>query len=79
MTKRACGDSITLDNNDPRSLEIAQHSESGPFSIRIDYSVHDGYVRNSLLSDPVIYYDDESVVNDVIRGSGKPCFVSHMR
>ena len=73
MTKRASGDSITLDNYDSQSLKISQQSETGPFLIRIDHSVHDGYARNSFLSDPVIYFDDESVVNDVVGGSGKPC------
>ena len=29
---------------------ICQQLETGPF--RIDHSVHDGYARNSLLSDP---------------------------
>ena len=58
MTK----DSITLDNCDPQSLEFAQQLESGPFLIRIDHSVHDGYGRNSPLSDPVIDFEDESVV-----------------
>ena len=73
MTKRARGDSITLDNCDSQSLEFVQQLETGSLLIRIDHSVHDGYARNSLLSDPVIYYDDEFVVNNVIQGSGKPC------
>ena len=73
MTKRGSGDSITLDNYDSQSLECVQQAETGPFFLRIDHTVHDGYARNSPLSDPVIYYVDESVVNNVIQGSGKPC------
>ena len=66
LTKRASGDSITLDNYDLQSLEFAQQLETGPLLTRIDHSVHDGYARNSLLSDPVIFFDDESVVKNVI-------------
>ena len=70
MTK----DSITLDSYDPQSLEFAQQLETGPFLIGIDHSVHDGHARNSPLSALVIDFDGESVVNNVIRGFGKPCF-----
>ena len=73
MTKRESGDSITLDNCDSQPLALSQHLETGPFLIWIDHSVHDGYPRDSPLSDPVINYNDESVVNNVIHGSGKPC------
>ena len=73
MTKRANGDSITLDNDAPQSLEFAQQLETGPFLIRIDRSIHDSYVRDSLLDDPLIDSDNESVVNNAIRGSRKPC------
>ena len=64
--KRASGDSLTLDNYDSQSSNFAQQSETGPFLIRIDHSVHDGYARNSPLGDLVICCDDESVVNNVI-------------
>ena len=73
MTKRAGGDSITLDKYDLQSLKFAQQLETGPFLTKIDHSVHDGHARNSLLSDPVVFCDGESVVNNVIQGSGKPC------
>ena len=74
MTKRASEDSITLDNYDPQSLEVARQIGTRLFTTRIDHSVHDGYVRNSLLNDLVIDCDDVSVVNNVIRGSGEPCY-----
>ena len=64
VTKRASGDSITLDNYDSQLLEFAQQLETGSLLIRIDHSVHVGL---SPLSDRVIYYDDESVVNNIIR------------
>ena len=57
MTKRASGDSITLDKYDPQSLEFAKQAETEPLMIGIDHSVHDGCARNSLVSDPVIYYE----------------------
>ena len=59
--KCASEDSITFDNYDPQSSEFARQVKTGAFLIRIDRSVHDGYVRNSLLNDPLIDYDDESV------------------
>ena len=61
------------DDYDPPSLEFAQQLETGPLLIGIDHSVHDGYARNCPLSDPVILYANESVVVNVIQGSGKPC------
>ena len=73
MTKRVHEGSITLDDFDSQSLEIARQLGTKSFLIRIESSVHDGHVRNSLWNYPVIDYDDESVVNNVIRGSGKPC------
>ena len=54
----ASGDSITPTYDDPQSLEYAQQLQTGTFLIRIDHAVNDGYARDCLLSDPVIYYDD---------------------
>ena len=73
MTKRVHEGSITLDDFDSQSLEVARQLGTKSFLIRIESSVHDGHVRNSLWNYPVIDCDDESVVNKVIRGSGKPC------
>ena len=63
ITKRASGDSITLDNDDPQSLNSPNNQRLGS---TVQYT--SSYVRNSLLDDPLIDYDNESVVNNAIRG-----------
>ena len=72
MTERERERLITLDDNDPQSLEVTRQVETGLFLIGIDHSVYDDYVRNFLLDDLVIDFDGKLDVNNVIRGSDKP-------
>ena len=58
MTKRARDGSITLDDFDAQSLEVARQGRTGLFVIRIDHLKYNDYVRNPLLDDLVIVRDD---------------------
>ena len=73
MTERERERPITLADYDPQSLEVARQLGTEPLLTGIDHSVYDDYVRNSLLHDFVIYFDGKSDVNNVTRGSDKPC------
>ena len=49
MTKRVRDGSITVDDDDAQSLEVARQVGTGLFMIRIDHLVYDDYVCNPLL------------------------------
>ena len=69
MTKHVRDDSITLDNYDAQSLEVARQLVIGLFMIWIDHSIRDDYASNPLLNDLVIDFDDELGVCSVVRDS----------
>ena len=73
--------SITLDDYDAQSLEVARQVETGLFMIRIDHLIRDEYACNPLLNDLAIDLDDETGINSVARDSENRIFpiVSHMR
>ena len=54
MTKRVREGSITLDDYEAQSLEVARQVGTGLFMIRIDHLIRDDYVCNPLLNDLVI-------------------------
>ena len=68
MTKREREHSITLDDYDPQSSEVARQLGTESFLIRIDHSVHDDYVCNFLLDDLVISSGTKPDVSNVARG-----------
>ena len=51
--------SITLDDHDAQSLEVARQLETGLFMIAIDHLIRDNYACNPHLTYLVIYLDDE--------------------
>ena len=51
MTKRVRDGSITLDDYDAQSLEVARQVGTGLFVIRIDPLINDDYASNPLLND----------------------------
>ena len=69
MTKRVRDGSITLDDYDAQSLEVARQVVIGLFMIRIDHVIRDDYTSNPLLDDFVIDFDDELGVYNVARDS----------
>ena len=69
MTKRVRDGSITLDDYDALSLEVARQVGIGLFMIRIDHLIRDDYASNPLWNDLVIDFDDESGVDNVARDS----------
>ena len=71
MTKRVRDGSITLDDYDAQSLEVAGQAGAGLLMIRIDHLIRDDYVCNPLLSDLVIDLGDELDVNNVARDSDR--------
>ena len=62
-------DSITLDDHDAQSLEVVRQVGTGLFMIRIDHLIHNNYVRNPLLDDLVIDFDDEPRIDSTARDS----------
>ena len=69
MTKRVRDGSITLDDYDAQSSEVARQVVAGLFMTRTDHLIRDDYVCDPLLGDLVIDFDDEPDVNSVARGS----------
>ena len=63
MTKRVRDGSVTLDDYDSQSLEVARQVGTGLFVIRIDHLIYNDYVCNLLLNDLVIDFDDEPGVD----------------
>ena len=68
MTKRVRKGSITLDDYDSPSLEVARQVGTGLFLIRIDHLTHDDYVCYLLLDDLVIDLGAKPDVKNVARG-----------
>ena len=54
LTKRVRDGSITLDDYDAQSLEVARQVETGLFMMRIVHLIYNDYVCNTLLNDLVI-------------------------
>ena len=73
MTKRVHEGSITLDDNDSQSLEVARQEGTGLFTIRIDHFVYDDNVCNLLFGDLVIDSGAKPDVNNVARGPHQLC------
>ena len=71
-TKRVREGTVTLDDYDAQSLEVAQQEGTGLFMIRIDHLIHDVHVYNPLLDDLVIDVGAELDVNNVARGPHQP-------
>ena len=46
MTKRVRDGSITLDDYDAQSIEVARQVVTGSFMIRIDHLIRDNYASN---------------------------------
>ena len=82
MTKRVREGSITLDDYEAQSLEVARQVGTGLFMIRMDHSIRDDYVCNPLLNDLVIDFGDDLDVNNVARDSDQSnssdCFTHAM-
>ena len=71
MTKCLRDVSITLDDYDAQSLEVARQAGTGLFMIRTDHLIRDDYASNPLLNDLVIDFDDELGVDNVARDSDR--------
>ena len=69
MTKRVRDGSITLEDYDAQSLEVARQVGTGLLIIRIDHLVYNDYVCNPLLNDLVIDFDDEPGIDSTARDS----------
>ena len=82
MTKRVRDGSITLDDYDAQSLEVARQVGTGLFMLRIHHLIYDDYARNPLLDDLVIDFENEPGVNSAARGSDQSnspdCFTHAM-
>ena len=74
MTKRVRDGSITLDDYDAQSLEVARQVGTGLFMIMIDHLICDDYASNPLLNDLVIDFDDELGVNSAAQDSDQSKF-----
>ena len=74
MTKRVRDGSITLDDYDAQSLEVARQVGTGLFMMRIDHLICNDYVCNLLLNDLVIDLDDEPGVDIPARDSDQSNF-----
>ena len=69
MTKCVRDGSITLDDYDAQSLEVVRQIGTGLFTIRMDHLIYNDYVRNSLLDDLVIDFEDEPGIASTARDS----------
>ena len=67
MAKRVRDGSITLEDYDAQSLEVARQMGTGLFMIRIDHLIYNDYVCTLLLNDLVIDVDDELGVDSEAR------------
>ena len=74
MTKRVRYGSITLDDYDAQTLEVARQVGTGLFMIRIDHLICDDCASNPLLNDLVIDFDDELGVNSAAQDSDQSKF-----
>ena len=81
MTTRVRDGSITLDDYDTQSLEVVRQVRTGLFVIRIDNLKNNDYVRDPLLDDLVIDFDDERGIDSMARDSDQTnsSIASHMR
>ena len=75
MTKRVRDGSITLDDYDAQSLEVARQVGTGLFMIRIDHLIYNDCVRNPLLNDLAIDFDDEPGNDSTARDPDQPNFL----
>ena len=75
MTKRVRDGSITLDDNEAQSLEVVRQVGTGLFMIRIDHLIYNVYVRNPLLDDLVIHFDDKPGIDSTARDSDQTNFL----
>ena len=71
MTKRVRDGSITLDDYDAQSLEVARQVETSLFMISIDPLTYNDYVCNPLLNDLVIDLDNEPGLDSTARDSDR--------
>ena len=82
MTKRVSDGSITLDDYDAQSLEVARHVGTGLFMIRIGNLIYIDNVCNLLLNDLVIDLDDEPGIDSTAQDSDQSnfpdCFIHAM-
>ena len=82
MTKRVRDGSITLDDHDAQSLEVARQVGTGLFMIRTDHLMYNDYVCNPLLNDLVIDFDDQfgndSTARDSDQSNSPDCFTHAM-
>ena len=74
MTKRVRDGSITLDDYDAQSLEVARQVGTGLFMIRMDHLIYNDCVGNPLLNDLVIVFDDEPGIDSTARDSDQSNF-----
>ena len=68
-TKRVRDHSITLEDCDAQSLEVARQVGAGLFMIRIGHLMYDDCASNPLLNDLVIDFDGESGVDSAAQDS----------
>ena len=69
MTKRVRDSSITLDDYDAQSSDVARQVGTGLFMIRIDHLIYNDFVCNPLLNDLVIDFHDELGFDSLARDS----------
>ena len=69
MTKRVRDSSITLDDYDAQSLEVARQVGTVLLMITVDHLIYNDYVCNLLLNDIVIIFDDEPGIDSTARYS----------
>ena len=82
MTNRVSDGSISLDDDDSQSLEVARQVGTGLFMIRIDHLIYDDCTSTLQVNDLVTEFDDGLDVNSAVRDSDQSnspdCF-THMR
>ena len=74
MTKRVRDGSITLDDYDAQTLEVARLVGTGLFMMRIDHLRYNDYVCNPLLNDLIIDFDNEPGIDSTPRDSDQSNF-----